>query len=79
MIDGFAARLPQGEIRALAAKKKADRRLSSIDIEVDGGVNAKTAGSVVAAGADILVAGSFVFHHEDYREAIESLRRTDGV
>ena len=67
------------KIRALAAKKKADRRFSSIDIEVDGGVNAKTAGSVVAAGADILVAGSFVFHHEDYREAIESLRRTDGV
>ena len=63
------------KIRALAAKKKADRRFSSIDIEVDGGVNAKTAGSVVAAGADILVAGSFVFHHEDYREAIESLRR----
>jgi len=67
------------KIRALAAKKKADRRFSSIDIEVDGGVNAKTAGSVVAAGADILVAGSFVFQHEDYREAIESLRRTDGV
>ena len=68
------------KIRALAQKKKADpRRFSSIDIEVDGGVNAKTAGSVVAAGADILVAGSYVFHHEDYREAIETLRRTDGV
>ncbi len=67
------------KIRALSERKKSDRRFSSIDIEVDGGVNAKTAGSVVAAGADILVAGSYVFQHESYREAIESLRRTDGV
>ncbi len=64
------------KIRDLAARKKADpARFSSIDIEVDGGVNAKTAGSVVAAGANILVAGSYVFHHEDYREAIASLKR----
>jgi ribulose-phosphate 3-epimerase len=66
------------KIRALAAMKKAIGRVSSVDIEVDGGVNAKTAGSVVAAGADILVAGSYVFHHEDYREAIASLK-TYGV
>jgi ribulose-phosphate 3-epimerase len=63
------------KIRTLAAHKPR----FSFDIEVDGGVNAKTAGAVVAAGADILVAGSYVFHHEDYRGAIESLRRTDGV
>jgi ribulose-phosphate 3-epimerase len=65
----------QSFIPAALDKIRALRSVSSIDIEVDGGVNAKTASSVVAAGANVLVAGSYVFHHEDYREAIESLRR----
>jgi ribulose-phosphate 3-epimerase len=65
----------QSFIPSALDKIRALRRVSSVDIEVDGGVNAKTASLVVAAGANILVAGSYVFNHEDYREAIESLRR----
>jgi ribulose-phosphate 3-epimerase len=60
------------KIRDLAARKRASSL--SIDIEVDGGVNASTAASVVNAGADILVAGSYVFGHTDYRTAIQTLR-----
>lgn len=45
-----------------------------IDIEVDGGVNAETAGHVAAAGANVLVAGSAVFKGGDYAGNIGRLR-----
>ncbi|OHC80795.1 MAG: ribulose-phosphate 3-epimerase [Rhodospirillales bacterium RIFCSPLOWO2_01_FULL_65_14] len=45
-----------------------------IDLEVDGGINAKTAKSVVEAGANVLVAGSAVFGGDDYAKAIAALR-----
>jgi ribulose-phosphate 3-epimerase len=46
----------------------------SVEIEVDGGVDVKTAPVVVAAGASILVAGSAVFGREDRPAAMESIR-----
>mgnify|MGYP001109033011 CR=1 FL=1 len=42
-------------------------------IEVDGGVNTKTGAELVNAGADALVAGSFVFKSDDPKETIASL------
>ncbi|MGF1640764.1 MAG: ribulose-phosphate 3-epimerase [Rhodospirillales bacterium] len=45
-----------------------------IELEVDGGVNAETAPAVVAAGADVLVAGSAVFQGDDYVATINALR-----
>jgi ribulose-phosphate 3-epimerase len=36
-----------------------------IRLEVDGGINAQTASGVVAAGADVLVAGTAIFGHPD--------------
>jgi ribulose-phosphate 3-epimerase len=45
-----------------------------IRIEVDGGINAETAAAAVAAGADVLVAGSAIFGQPDYAQAIEALR-----
>lgn len=45
-----------------------------IDIEVDGGVSGKNADRVVAAGANVLVAGTAVFGQPDYRVAIEDIR-----
>lgn len=44
-------------------------------IEVDGGVNLETGARLVAAGADVLVAGSAVFAAPDQEEAIRSLKR----
>ena len=46
----------------------------NMKIEVDGGINPLTAAECVAAGADILVAGTTVFDGSDYRKNIESLR-----
>lgn len=44
-----------------------------IALEVDGGVNAETAKVCVNAGADVLVAGSYLFSKEDYAAALQSL------
>ena len=46
----------------------------NIQIEVDGGINPLTAAECVAAGADILVAGTSVFASKDYRKNIDALR-----
>ncbi len=43
-------------------------------IEIDGGVNDANASALLAAGADILVAGSFVFKSPDPLETISSLK-----
>ncbi|MBL8913294.1 MAG: ribulose-phosphate 3-epimerase [Archangium sp.] len=51
-----------------------DARKLAVDIEVDGGINPTTAKEVVAAGANVLVAGNAVFKSKDYRAAIEALR-----
>jgi len=45
-----------------------------IELEVDGGVNTDTIADVVAAGADVLVAGSAVFKGGDYAKTIGDLR-----
>src|SRR5437763_7475806 len=45
-----------------------------VEIEVDGGIDEKTAPAVVSAGANILVAGSAVFGHEDRTAAMEPMR-----
>ena len=46
-----------------------------IDIEVDGGINAETAAIAAAAGANVFVAGSSVFHAEDAVKAIADIRK----
>ena len=45
----------------------------NIDIEVDGGINEQTGKKVKEAGANILVAGSYIFSG-NYKEKIESLK-----
>ncbi len=53
------------------------RKLAT-DIQVDGGINEKTAKGVVEAGANILVAGSYLFGKQDIAERIELLRGNLG-
>jgi len=45
-----------------------------LDIEVDGGINDKTSKIAVKAGANILVAGSYIFKAKNRKKAIESLK-----
>ena len=51
-----------------------DRYNPACDLEVDGGINAKTAKLVVEAGANVLVAGSAVYGAADIDGAIAALR-----
>lgn len=44
-------------------------------IEVDGGVNEHTGMELVQRGADILVAGSYIFNGSDLRQAVQSLKK----
>ena len=62
------------KIKQLAEYKK-ENDLDYV-IEVDGGVNDKTAHDILSAGADALVAGSFCFNG-DIRENVEKLRRCE--
>ncbi len=52
-----------------------DRQGLNTLIEVDGGVNEATGQALVNAGADALVAGSYVFKHRSPQEAIRILKR----
>ena len=45
-----------------------------IDLEVDGGINQETSKQAINCGADVLVAGSFIFGNKNYSEAIKNLR-----
>ncbi len=47
---------------------------NAIEIEVDGGVTSETSKRCIAAGADVLVAGSAVFATSDYAGNIKALR-----
>ena len=51
--------------RLRQAREIIDASESDIRLEVDGGINHETVREVVAAGADVLVAGSAVFKHPD--------------
>ncbi|MEW6620639.1 MAG: ribulose-phosphate 3-epimerase [bacterium] len=46
----------------------------NLDLEVDGGINLETGAEVVKRGANVLVAGSFVYGAQDPVEAIKSLK-----
>ncbi len=64
-------------IDSMIPKIKRLRRMASeagldIDIQVDGGINDKTAALVRAAGANVLVAGSYVYRAKDVKAAIAS-------
>lgn len=51
-----------------------DKIDKEIHLEVDGGINNKNAKIVKEYGVDVLVAGSFVFKSNDYKEAIQSIK-----
>jgi ribulose-phosphate 3-epimerase len=60
------------ELRAMAAGVN-----DALQIEIDGGVSLANAGKLLQAGADVLVAGSFVFSSETPIETIQALKAVD--
>jgi ribulose-phosphate 3-epimerase len=70
---GQSFRADQMEKVTRAAKWNQSRE-HKIDIEVDGGINPKTARISVENGANVLVAGTSIFRSNDYAKAIRELR-----
>ncbi len=60
------------ELRALAYQEDTD-----LIIEIDGGVGLGNAGKLLAAGADVLVAGSFVFSSDNPTQTVKELKEVD--
>ena len=61
-----------GKLEALRAEAK--RQSLSLELEVDGGINAETALLAVKAGASVLVAGNYIFSAEDMKKRAEEIK-----
>lgn len=59
--------------KVLETVRQAREAAPNLDIEIDGGINEQTAKEAIAAGANVLVAGNYVFSG-DYKQRIKSLR-----
>ena len=71
---GGQSLIPETLEKVKTLKAEIEKRGLHIDIQVDGGINDKNCRDAVAAGANVLVAGSAVFKAADRRAAIDALR-----
>jgi ribulose-phosphate 3-epimerase len=71
---GGQAFIPRSQSKITAVRALLDRAGNAAPIAVDGGIDLSTVGRVVAAGAEILVAGSAIFNQPDPAAAVRALR-----
>jgi ribulose-phosphate 3-epimerase len=71
--------IPRSEDKIRAIRALLDRAGNSAPIEVDGGIDLANVGRVVTAGAEIIVAGTAIFHTPDPAAAVQALRRAATV
>ena len=71
---GGQAFLPRSESKVRGLRALLDGVGNPAPIEIDGGIDLDTVGAVVRAGAEILVAGSAIFHAPDIAAAARALR-----
>ncbi len=71
---GGQAFIPAALDKVRAARDLIDARGLQVEVEIDGGINVETAPAAAAAGADILVAGSAIFHDDDPLAAARRIR-----
>ena len=67
--------MPQALEKLTALREEITKRGLDIMLEVDGGINTETASQAVQAGADVLVAGSFVFSADDMKTTVEEIKK----
>lgn len=67
--------MPQALEKLSVLRKEITKRGLDILLEVDGGINAETAPLAVNAGADVLVAGNYVFSAEDMKATVEAIKK----
>ncbi len=63
--------MPSANEKLKKLKAKCEELSLSISLEVDGGINGETAESAAKAGADILVAGSYIIGSADMKERVK--------
>jgi len=68
--------IPQMINKITRLRKMISERNLTVDIQVDGGITTTTARQVIAAGANILVAGSAIYQAVDVEKAIREIRGT---
>ena len=66
--------IPHSVEKVARLREMIDRKGLQTLIEVDGGVNLETGKQLLAAGADVLVAGNFVFNSPDPKRVIHELK-----
>jgi ribulose-phosphate 3-epimerase len=66
--------IPRSESKVRAVRQLLDRAGSRAPIAIDGGIDASNAARVVAAGAEILIAGQAIFGQADAEQATRALR-----
>ena len=71
--------IPHTMSRIKQLRKMIDERGLKVQIEIDGGVTLENAASIVAAGADVLVAGNTVFSSKDPKGVIAQLKKSDPI
>jgi ribulose-phosphate 3-epimerase len=67
--------IPGGIEKVMRLKDMLSSGTNPVMLEVDGGVNRETAPILWQAGADILVAGSYIFGSKNYAEAVASIKK----
>ena len=67
--------IPETLEKISALRAEITRRGLSVDVEVDGGIGFNTSPKVRAAGANVLVSGSYLFKSEDMKAAVDALKR----
>ncbi len=65
---------PQTMEKVRRGRERRESLGAKFDLEVDGGINAKTARLAIDNGANVLVAGTSIFKAADYSEAVRVLR-----
>ena len=73
---GGQAFIPSALDKIRALRQRITQRGLATELEVDGGIKIDNIRAVVAAGADVLVAGSAVFNTDDYTATISALRKS---
>jgi ribulose-phosphate 3-epimerase len=71
---GGQAFMPEMVDKIAFARAAVDKRNLPVDIEVDGGIDAKTAKECIKAGANVLVSGTYLFKEPNMKEGILRLR-----
>ena len=66
--------MPEALEKLRVLKAEINRRGLDILLEVDGGINAQTAPQTIDAGADVLVAGNYIFSAKDMKERVREIK-----